>query len=228
MANILGRYCMVSPNRRHVFANLNWSLTSHYLPIFFPFACLYQCFPCLLPPAPFEWKGVFWGRPLLQWTQNPSLLMLISVQTATEKPSLFQLYFFDFAIVSVSIKLQNNFSLHKWPSLQQRSERVIFCLESKPCNPRLQATGAWGGVCSVYQWLWKTDQLATHQSNIFRSMFYITQTRVADPVPDPDPGAQKWPTKVEKIFKSSSFEVLDGLFWELKASSVTWTFFMEA
>jgi hypothetical protein len=45
---------------------------------------------------------------------------------------------------------------------------------------------------------------------------------------DPDPGGQKWPTKVEKKFKRSCFEVLDGLFWELKASSVTWTFFMEA
>jgi hypothetical protein len=36
--------------------------------------------------------------------------------------------------------------------------------------------------------------------------------RVADP--DPDPGGQKRPTKVEKKFKSSCFE-------ELKASSVT-------
>ncbi len=56
--------------------------------------------------------------------------------------------------------------------------------------------------------------------------------RVADPDSigsvDPDPGGQKWPTKVEIFFKSSCFEVLDGLFWELKASPVTWTFFMEA
>ncbi len=29
--------------------------------------------------------------------------------------------------------------------------------------------------------------------------------------PDPDPGGQKRPTKVEKIGKSSCFEVLDGL-----------------
>jgi hypothetical protein len=42
---------------------------------------------------------------------------------------------------------------------------------------------------------------------------------------NPDPGGQKWPTKVEK--KISCFEVLDVLFWELKASSVTWMFFME-
>jgi hypothetical protein len=34
--------------------------------------------------------------------------------------------------------------------------------------------------------------------------------------------------KSRKNFKCSCFEVLDGLFWELKASSVTWTFFMEA
>jgi hypothetical protein len=32
----------------------------------------------------------------------------------------------------------------------------------------------------------------------------------------------------KKTLKNSCFEVLDGLFCELKASSVTWTFFMEA
>ncbi len=52
--------------------------------------------------------------------------------------------------------------------------------------------------------------------------------RIRNSDPDPDPGGQKWPTKVEKSCKSSCFEVLDGLFWELKASSVTWTYFMEA
>jgi hypothetical protein len=34
--------------------------------------------------------------------------------------------------------------------------------------------------------------------------------------------------KSRNFFISSCFEVLDGLFSELKASSVTWTFFMEA
>ncbi len=34
--------------------------------------------------------------------------------------------------------------------------------------------------------------------------------------------------KVGKKCTSSCFEVLDGLFWELKASSVTWTYFVEA
>ncbi len=43
-----------------------------------------------------------------------------------------------------------------------------------------------------------------------------------------DPGGQKLPTKVEIFFLSSCFEVLDVLFWELNASSVTWTFFKEA
>ncbi len=38
---------------------------------------------------------------------------------------------------------------------------------------------------------------------------------------DPDPEGQKWPTKVGKILEISCFEVLDVLFWELKASSVT-------
>ncbi len=32
----------------------------------------------------------------------------------------------------------------------------------------------------------------------------------------------------KKNLKNSCFKVLDGLFWELKASSVTWTFLMEA
>jgi hypothetical protein len=43
-----------------------------------------------------------------------------------------------------------------------------------------------------------------------------------------DPGGQKLPTKVEKSQKFSLFEVLDVLFWGLKASSVAWTSFMEA
>jgi hypothetical protein len=58
--------------------------------------------------------------------------------------------------------------------------------------------------------------------------FNIVYSRVADPDwiriqsgqwiririrnPDPDPGGQKLPTKVEKNSKSSCFEVLDGLF----------------
>jgi hypothetical protein len=44
----------------------------------------------------------------------------------------------------------------------------------------------------------------------------VPQCRVADPHSigsvDPDPGGHKRPTKVEKIFESSCFEVLDGLF----------------
>ncbi len=39
---------------------------------------------------------------------------------------------------------------------------------------------------------------------------------------------QEWPTKVETNKEISYFEVLDVVFWELKASSVTWTFFMVA
>ncbi len=43
--------------------------------------------------------------------------------------------------------------------------------------------------------------------------------------PDPDPGGQKM---THKSRKNSCFEVLDGLFCELEASAVTWTYFMEA
>ncbi len=45
---------------------------------------------------------------------------------------------------------------------------------------------------------------------------------------DPDPGGQKWPKKIKKRTEFSSFEVLDVLFWELKASPVSWASFMEA
>jgi hypothetical protein len=38
--------------------------------------------------------------------------------------------------------------------------------------------------------------------------------------PDPDPGGQKLPTKVEKVLKISCFE--------LEASFVIWTFFWKA
>ncbi len=50
--------------------------------------------------------------------------------------------------------------------------------------------------------------------------------QIADP--DPDPGGQKWPQKIEKRTEFSSFEVLDVLFWGLKASPVAWEFFMGA
>jgi hypothetical protein len=53
--------------------------------------------------------------------------------------------------------------------------------------------------------------------------------RSVDPYPDPDPGGQKRPIKVEKNLEISCFEVLDVLFevWR-EASSVTWTSFMVA
>ncbi len=50
--------------------------------------------------------------------------------------------------------------------------------------------------------------------------------QIADP--DPDPGGQKWPTKMEKSTEFSYSEVLDVLFWGLKASPVAWASFMEA
>ncbi len=64
-------------------------------------------------------------------------------------------------------------------------------------------------------------------------------SRVSDPDPyligpvDPDPysesGSGSRRAKIaHKRRKNSCFEVLDGLFCELQASSVTWTYFMEA
>ncbi len=72
-------------------------------------------------------------------------------------------------------------------------------------------------------------------SFFFLSPFASVKTRVSDPDPDlvrsvdpdPDPGGQKMTHKStwRKNLKNSCFEVLDVLFWELKAS---WTSFMEA
>jgi hypothetical protein len=51
---------------------------------------------------------------------------------------------------------------------------------------------------------------------------------------DPDPysqygsGSRRAKMTHKSRSKSSCFEVLDGLFWELKASSITWIYFMEA
>ncbi len=45
---------------------------------------------------------------------------------------------------------------------------------------------------------------------------------------DPDPEGQKWPTEIEKSWEILCFEVLDVLFWGLKASPVAWTSFKEA
>jgi hypothetical protein len=50
--------------------------------------------------------------------------------------------------------------------------------------------------------------------------------QIADP--DPDPGGQKFSKKIEKSTEFSCFEVLDVLFWGLKASPVAWASFMEA
>ncbi len=52
--------------------------------------------------------------------------------------------------------------------------------------------------------------------------------QIRNPYPDPDPGGQKWPAKTEKSLEISCFEVLDVLFWGMKASPVPWTSFMDA
>ncbi len=50
-----------------------------------------------------------------------------------------------------------------------------------------------------------------------------------DPDPYSESGSKSMRAKMtHKSRKNSCFEVLDGLFCELEASSVTWTYFMEA
>jgi hypothetical protein len=65
---------------------------------------------------------------------------------------------------------------------------------------------------------------------LYRHFVTILWGRVADPDSESGSGSRraKMTHKSRKNFKSSCFEVLDGLFWELKASSITWKFFMEA
>ncbi len=46
--------------------------------------------------------------------------------------------------------------------------------------------------------------------------------------PDPHSGEHRRLTKIEKSKEISCFEVLDVLFWGLKASPVAWKSFMEA
>ncbi len=64
--------------------------------------------------------------------------------------------------------------------------------------------------------------------SVFRSRSRILSVqwiRTRNPDPDPESGGQKWPTKIEKSYEISCFEVLDVLFWGLKASPVAWTSF---
>jgi hypothetical protein len=63
----------------------------------------------------------------------------------------------------------------------------------------------------------------------------IVPVRVSDPDLDPDPYSEygsgsgsRRAKMTHKRRKNSCFEVLDDLFCELQASSVTWTYFMEA
>ncbi len=59
-------------------------------------------------------------------------------------------------------------------------------------------------------------------------MNWSSWIRIRIQIADPDPGGQKWPTKIEKSTEFSRFEVLDVLFWGLKASPVACASFMEA
>jgi hypothetical protein len=74
-------------------------------------------------------------------------------------------------------------------------------------------------------------------SSKFQYTVQILKVRVADPNLYPHGSAfkwgsgsgsrrAKWPTKLQKRPEFPCFEVLDVLFWGLKASSVAWTSFM--
>jgi len=54
-------------------------------------------------------------------------------------------------------------------------------------------------------------------------------SRVSDPDPYSEAGSGSRRAKMtHKSRKNSCFAVLDGLFCEMEASAVTWTYFMEA
>ncbi len=121
--------------------------------------------------------------------------------------------------------------VNSWSGFPAASSKVML--------GRFLKSRSWEG------WLPSSPPISLSASSSYVNASSVIATRVADPDPfririhpgqwiririrnpDPDPGGQKWPIKVE-FFLSSRFEVLDGLFWELKASFVTWTFFMEA
>jgi hypothetical protein len=69
--------------------------------------------------------------------------------------------------------------------------------------------------------------VSTHLDVLRSNVSDPDSIRSGDLYPDPDPGGQNWPTKIEKI-KKVRFEVLDVLFCVRKASSVVWTYFVEA
>jgi hypothetical protein len=97
------------------------------------------------------------------------------------------------------------------------------CLDSNPERAAVGsrratslATGIVTFAVSFNSWVLSTSNCGLTASET--NAYLRATTRVADPDP-------YW---IRIQDKNSCFEVLDGRFRELKASSVTWTFFMEA
>ncbi len=77
-------------------------------------------------------------------------------------------------------------------------------------------------LCTFFFFKYWQPRPVTHKLACFKGIALKSGLRIRiririgsgfnrDPDPDPDPGGQKLPTKVEIFFKSSCFEVLDGL-----------------
>jgi hypothetical protein len=88
-------------------------------------------------------------------------------------------------------------------------------------------------TCAVH---WLSDDLITRLDLIqkiagFRIRTGLDPDSIGPVDPDPESGSGSGSRRAKithKSRKNSCFEVLDGLFCELQASSVTWTYFMEA
>ncbi len=93
------------------------------------------------------------------------------------------------------------------------------------------------GFTSYYDWQMRSEKFGVDRQ-LRNQLFLIVihhhvQVRVVDRIRinlscwiwiwihilnvDPDPGEQKWPTNIEKSKEFSCFEVLEALFWGLKA-----------
>jgi hypothetical protein len=77
--------------------------------------------------------------------------------------------------------------------------------------------------------MWGRSPLYFLSQGMKRDVFCRVSDQDLDPDPDPySESGSRMAKLTHKWRKNQCFEVLDGLFCELQASSVTWTYFMGA
>jgi hypothetical protein len=93
-------------------------------------------------------------------------------------------------------------------------------------DPR-KNTWKWRGLRPLYRMLQirLAGEFREHTRIVYCVRLSLLWIRIRIGNPDPDPGGQKRTHKIEEV---PWFEMLDVLFWGLKASPVAWTSFMGA